>query len=128
MDADPFDVVLAACRDAFVSLELIGGNVHRRRGPGTKAPGMAVRPPAPARYPVSTFTAFTMCPECGEVGLFDLHEPPEVDAAPPPVKESVVTYGGTVARTIGGTHHRTDKTTCDVVRECPKCHARWGEV
>lgn len=89
---------------------------------------MTVHPPTPARYPVSTFTAFTMCPECGEVGLFDLHEPPEVDAAPQPAKESVVTYGGTVARVIGGTHHRTDKTTCDVIRECPKCHARWGEV
>lgn len=128
MDADPFDVVLAACREACVSLELLGGNVTRRRSPGEKAPGMTVRPPTPARYPVSNFTAFTMCPGCGEVGLFDLHEPPEVDAAPQPAKESVVTYGGTVARTIGGTHHRTDKTTCDVVRECPKCHARWGEV
>ena len=128
MDADPFDVVLAACRDACLSLELIGGGGRCRRDPGTKDAGMTVRPTTPARYPVSTFTAFTVCPECGEVGLFDLHEPPEVDAAPPPVKESVVTYGGTVARTIGGTHYRTDKTTCDVIRECPKCRARWGEA
>ena len=86
-------------------------------------------------FPVREFQALTDCPKCGLIAYHRFSEPPEEDYSVPsgwdvsvgePLEE-VVEWGGDVVSIVyGRTYYRTDKSTCDVVREC-ECGATWGE-
>lgn len=83
-------------------------------------------------YPVREFAAACDCPQCGRVDVFPIRSPPERDCQQsdaPPVFEEIKNWGGETAYLIqtAPAHYQTDKSTCDVVRECLVCGAQWGE-
>lgn len=83
-------------------------------------------------FPVRKFQALNSCPKCGEFGVFTIENPPEVDAvweSDDDDSEEIRSWGGDTVFTIHNTPrgYKTDKSTCDVVRTCYYCNARWGE-
>lgn len=98
-------------------------------------------------YPIRPFAAFTTCPGCGTVGCFPWELPPgptDKDAQDESIEaieyltgQAVSVYndvrylwGGETfytTRTVAHDEPPPDATTCDVIRACPTCGARWGE-
>ncbi|MBP2333057.1 hypothetical protein [Corynebacterium freneyi] len=98
-------------------------------------------------YPIRPFAAFTTCPGCGTVGCFPWELPPEptdkdtqdesVEALDYLTGQAISEYNNLRALWGGETFYTTrtvahdepppDATTCDVIRTCPTCGARWGE-
>lgn len=93
------------------------------------------------RYKPQPFRAESPCPQCGDRDFHDLDYPPEVDPDGmipegydhyEEVDEvEIFGFGGrNPAKTLRHvTHHyRADKTTCDVIRVCEHCGAKWPET
>ena len=96
-------------------------------------------------YPIRPFAAFTTCPGCGTVGCFPWELPPDptdnqgvsVDPLDYLISQTISAYndvrylwgGETFYTTSTRTHDEPppDATTCDVIRTCSTCGARWGE-
>ena len=98
-------------------------------------------------YPIRPFAAFTTCPGCGTVGCFPWELPPDptdkdtqdesVEALDYLTGQAISEYNNLRALWGGETFYTTrtvahdepppDATTCDVIRACPTCGARWGE-
>lgn len=99
----------------------------------------------PRTYPTQPFTAFTTCPGCGTVGCFPWELPPDptdkdtqdesVEALDYLTGQAISVYNDVRYLWGGETFYTTrthdepppDATTCDVIRTCPTCGARWGE-
>lgn len=96
-------------------------------------------------YPIRPFAAFTTCPGCGTVGCFPWELPPDptdkdtqdesVEALEYLTDQALNVYNDVRHLWGGETFYTTrthdepppDATTCDVIRTCPTCGARWGE-
>ena len=92
--------------------------------------------PVASSYPVRRFEAVTTCPGCGTIGCFPWELPPPVETSPTMralmhvrLREAVAYQawqGGTV-HVDRGAPMLLDADACDVVRQCPRCGAQWGE-
>lgn len=96
-------------------------------------------------YPIRPFAAFTTCPGCGTVGCFPWELPPDpTDKDTQDESAEALDYltgqalsahndvrylwgGETFYTTRTHDEPPPDATTCDVIRTCSTCGARWGE-
>ena len=98
-------------------------------------------------YPIRPFAAFATCPGCGTVGCFPWELPPDptgkdaqdesVEALDYLTGHAISAHNDLRALWGGETFYTTstrthdepppDTATCDVIRACPTCGARWGE-
>lgn len=91
------------------------------------------------RYPPRDFLAYSPCPSCGDRDLHHFITPPDNDDDMPAGEnhmqetereDRVRSWGGEAVLSIRHKtihYYRADKTTCDIIRRCLHCGARWPE-
>ncbi|MEY8565185.1 hypothetical protein AALF15_01255 [Corynebacteriaceae bacterium 7-707] len=90
-------------------------------------------------YEPRDFTAYGPCPRCGDRDLHGFDTAPVHDddmragenhRTEWEPEDTIKAWGGNTLMAIRQRpvhYYRTDQSTCDIVRTCKHCGARWGE-